>query len=103
MTSLTSLLLSRTQLQGSVPDLGLLTNLRALWLDNNGLVGALPSSLSSLTALTDLMLQGNKGLSGAIPDLSKLTNLQRVSLTVQDAAAAPSQCPAGNFSSTSTP
>ncbi len=50
-----------------------------LELDDNNLVGTLPSELRSLTSLTSLMLSENK-LSGNIPNLSGLSQLEHLDL-----------------------
>ncbi|KAG8090788.1 hypothetical protein GUJ93_ZPchr0011g27338 [Zizania palustris] len=51
----------------------------SLSLLDQGLTGTLPSSLSTLTALKELQLQGN-ALSGAVPSLAGMGSLTRLSL-----------------------
>ncbi|KAG8089778.1 hypothetical protein GUJ93_ZPchr0011g27997 [Zizania palustris] len=51
----------------------------SLSLPNQGLTGTLPASLSTLTALKDLQLQGN-ALSGAFPSLAGMGSLTRLAL-----------------------
>ena len=65
-----------TGLRGEVPpELGSLTALRALSLENNRLSGEIPQELGNLTALQALNLRDNR-LSGEIPsELSNLINL----------------------------
>jgi len=51
-----------------------------LYLDNNALIGSLPSSLKELTALVELNLSNNK-LTGSIPSsLDALTTLEQLLL-----------------------
>ncbi|CAN6908847.1 unnamed protein product [Brassica oleracea] len=59
-----------------LPDFGKLTNLESLYLSYMGLVGEIPSSVSSLNRLTDLRLFGNE-LTGSV---SPLLNLSKLSL-----------------------
>jgi len=64
------------QLTGSIPtELGNLTNLVSLWLDDNQLEGAIPADLGNLTNLNYLYLNSNQ-LTGSIPaTLENLENL----------------------------
>eukprot|EP00253_Pinus_taeda_P010018 PITA_10018 len=70
--------LSGRNLRGSVPeDIGHLTALVTVSLDNNHLIGSLPD-FSRLTMLERLHLQNNR-LNGSLPDwLSKLKNLKEL-------------------------
>jgi Leucine-rich repeat (LRR) protein len=72
----TVLNLAYNGLSGAIPtQLGSLSNLTSLDLANNGLSGAIPTELGSLSNLTSLDL-ANNGLSGAIPtELGSLSNL----------------------------
>ncbi|KAI5063543.1 hypothetical protein GOP47_0022090 [Adiantum capillus-veneris] len=66
LTSLTEIYMDGNDLQGEIPDLGALTNLKVLDLSNNGLHGSIPDSLATLKNLKVLNLQNNN-LSGEIP------------------------------------
>eukprot|EP00253_Pinus_taeda_P024054 PITA_24054 len=70
--------LSGRNLRGSIPeDIGHLTALVTVSLDNNHLIGSLPN-FSRLTMLERLHLQNNR-LNGSLPDwLSKLKNLKEL-------------------------
>lgn len=73
--------LSRTELSGSIPDLGNLTALTSLAMTGIFLTGSIPTSLSSLTALTSLDLTMNS-LTGAIPDgIGDLTSLVQLRMS----------------------
>lgn len=62
------------------PEIGQLTCLKKLYLNNNFLRGRLPDTLGKLTALTDLRLQYNQ-FTGDIPSsLGNLVNLTRLQL-----------------------
>ena len=69
-------------LQGSIPaELGSLSNLESLTLNNNALTGPIPTELGSLTALRYLLLGGNE-LTGPIPtELGNLSNLENLFLS----------------------
>ena len=75
-TGLTSLILDRNFLSGSIPiELWNLTNLQRLILYNNSLSGAIPSEIGNLINLTALDIHGNP-FGGTIPDeLWSLTHL----------------------------
>ena len=77
----TNLLLSETQLSGSIPKgLGQLSALTKLWLNNNQLSGSIPKGLGQLSALTELQLYGNQ-MSGRIPKgLGRLSALKDLKL-----------------------
>ena len=69
------------QLSGTIPpELGNLSNLRILRLENNQLTGAIPPELGRLSNLTHLWLYDNQ-LSGTIPpELGNLSNLENLYL-----------------------
>ena len=78
----TKLYLNNNKLSGTIPpELGTLTNLRYLLLnENNQLSGTIPAELGSLTNLKQLILRVNQ-LSGTIPpELGNLTKLERLYL-----------------------
>ena len=77
----TGLYLYGNRLSGSIPsELGSLTNLGTLRLDNNRLSGPIPTELGGLTNLGILDLGDNR-LSGPVPaELGGLTNLTTLSL-----------------------
>jgi len=59
--------LGSNQLTGSIPpEIGSLTNLTSLYLDDNQLTGEIPSEIGNLTNLRTLYLAVNQ-LTGAIP------------------------------------
>ena len=74
----TRLSLGHNNLNGTLPDLRALANLKKLWLGSNFLHGPLPD-LSGLAELADLSLHRNE-LSGPLPDLSLLFKLRRIEL-----------------------
>ena len=68
LTNLTYLRLDDNQLTGPIPpEIGNLTNLTYLILESNQLTGEIPSEIGNLTNLTRLYLDDNQ-LSGIIPD-----------------------------------
>ncbi|MFQ6633061.1 hypothetical protein Gotur_011611, partial [Gossypium turneri] len=68
LSSLTSLDLENNRLTGDIPSsLGNLKNLQFLTLSMNNLTGTIPSSISDLPKLISLLLDGND-LSGQVPD-----------------------------------
>ena len=77
LTNLTSLALNQNRLTGSIPStLGNLTELDELNLFDNMLTGSIPATLGSLSKVRRLYLYRNQ-LTGAIPPaLGNLTNLQ---------------------------
>ncbi|GAU49754.1 hypothetical protein TSUD_43410 [Trifolium subterraneum] len=79
VSSLQELWLRSNQISGTLPDLSILTSLRMLELVNNKLNGEIPTTIGSLTELSDLVLWGNS-LEGIVceshfTNLSKLENL----------------------------
>ncbi len=64
---------SNNQLTGSIPSLTGLTNLQYFYVNNNTLTGPIPA-LTGLTNLRDFLVYYND-LSGSIPSLAGLTNL----------------------------
>ena len=77
----TSLLLSRLGLNGTIPaKLAELTHLRVLDLSSNRLTGAIPGELGQLANLVELRLRSNQ-LTGTIPEeLGQLTSLAELGL-----------------------
>ncbi|XP_059066744.1 putative leucine-rich repeat receptor-like serine/threonine-protein kinase At2g14440 [Cryptomeria japonica] len=72
LTALTnSNLLGNNKFSGSIPDLSTLKNLTSLQLQNNQLVGDIPSWLEKLPLLNELFLQNNKLDGDVPPDLVK--------------------------------
>ena len=81
LTKLEWVSLNQNQLTGEIPpELGSLANLERLRLYNNQLTGEIPAELGRLTNLEHLRLDGNQ-LSGEIPaELGRLTNLEHLRL-----------------------
>ena len=77
LTNLRALSLSNNQLTGEIPSsIGNLTNLEILSLGNNELIGSIPSEIGNLTNLYTLSLRYNQ-LTGEIPsEIGNLTNLR---------------------------
>jgi hypothetical protein len=73
-----SLQLHHNNLTGSIPpELSLLTDLEAILLNKNSVMGTIPSVMCSLAQLTHLDLEDNL-LDGTVPpELSRLTSLER--------------------------
>ena len=69
-------------MSGEIPsELGNLTSLEDLWLDDNQLSGEIPSELGNLTSLGWLSVYSNQ-LSGGIPtELGNLTSLEQLTLS----------------------
>ncbi len=89
LTSLQWLYLDRNGLEGSIPpELGNLVRLRSLSLRENELTGRLPPELGDMAALRLLYLGNNAGLSGALPSgLTTLDTLEELLLTGTDLCA----------------
>ena len=89
LSKLKRLSLNDGRLSGTIPpELGKLTELETLSLSKNRLSGAIPSELGNLTALTHLSLYDND-LNGAIPsELGNLTSLTHLSLFDNDLSGA---------------
>ncbi len=81
LTALSYLRLNNNALTGDIPpELGDLVNLENLQLYSNALTGPIPTELRSLTALRSLSLGGNE-LTGPVPtELGNLTNLENLQL-----------------------
>lgn len=77
LSNMWTLYLDRNQLTGAVPpELGLLTRLQSLSAMQNRLAGPLPPELGGMTSLRRLHLTGNPALAGALPSgLTALDNL----------------------------
>ena len=85
----TELELITNNLTGEIPrELGGLTNLDRLLLNNNNLTGEIPRELGGLTNLTDLQLGGSRrgsGLAGEIPrELGSLSRLEILVLNLNN-------------------
>ena len=81
LTHLTSLRIQDNELTGPIPpELGALVNLTNLELSRNALTGRIPRELGSLINLTNLYLGGNY-LTGSIPpELGSMTHLRNLDL-----------------------
>ena len=81
LSNLKALDLSRNQFTGTIPaELGNLSNLIQLWLHENKLSGPIPAELGGLSELEVLILARNQ-LTGTIPqELGNLTKLERLFL-----------------------
>ncbi len=74
------------RLKGTIPtELGQLTSLTSLDLNNNRLTGTIPTELGKLISLEKLDFRGNERMSGSIPtELGQLTSLTSLDLCVND-------------------
>ena len=74
-------------IQGTLPpEIGVLTNLKWLFLNGNEIRGAIPDTITQLDSLEDLWLDENQ-LGGSIPeDIGNMTNLQYLALDSNDIA-----------------
>ena len=81
LTSLRDLRLNNNALTGGIPpELGNLVDLRRLYLGSNALTGSIPAELAGLSRLQGLQL-GNNKLTGSIPpELGSLANLAWLNL-----------------------
>ena len=81
LSELSSLYLDDNQLQGEIPaEIGNLINLDGIFIRNNQLSGEIPSELGNLSNLTHLVLDDNH-LEGEIPpEIGGLSNLRNLSL-----------------------
>lgn len=80
LTNLRELLLSRTNIKGTIPtEIGALTHMKNLEFYGNGLEGAIPSSFENLTNLRRLDIFSNF-LEGPIDFITKLPNFEVVHL-----------------------
>ncbi|GAU49749.1 hypothetical protein TSUD_43360 [Trifolium subterraneum] len=78
VSSLQVLELSNNQISGMLPDLSILPSLRELYLSYNKLNGEIPTTIGSITELSDLVLSGNS-LEGIVCE-SHFTNLSKLEL-----------------------
>ena len=72
------LVAGETDMGSTAPDLSSLMSLTTLWMNENGLTGAVPVA-NIPASVTSLNLKGN-ALSGTIPDMSSLNNLRYLRL-----------------------
>ena len=72
------LIIGETDMDSTAPDLSSLMSLTTLWMNENGLTGAVPVA-NIPASVTSLNLKGNM-LSGTIPDMSSLVNLRYLRL-----------------------
>ncbi|KAH7431876.1 hypothetical protein KP509_08G070900 [Ceratopteris richardii] len=85
-SGLTTLILTRTNLSGPIPDfLGNLTNLQELRMSYNNFVGGIPASFKNLLQLSRLELNNNGGnLSGPIDVVAEMPSLAVLWLHVNE-------------------
>jgi Leucine-rich repeat (LRR) protein len=87
LTLLEALTLEDNQLTALPPEIGKLTKLRTLWLNNNQLT-ALPPEIGQLTELETLSLDSNQ-LTALPPEIGKLTKLRTLWLDNNQLTALP--------------
>ena len=82
LSSLKQLVLENNQLSGSIPaELGNLSTIEVLDLSENQLSGSIPAELGNLSSLINLYLQGNQ-LTGSIPaELGNLSTIEVLNLS----------------------
>jgi len=82
LSSLQELWLSYNEISGTLPDLSIFSFLRQLYLDNNKLIGEIPTSIRSLTELDHLDLRGNF-FEGVVSEFhfTNLSKLKRLDLS----------------------
>ncbi len=82
LTNLERVILNNNELTGSIPpEIGNLTNLESLEVANNQLTGSIPSEIENLNNLVHLHLEGNQ-LTGSIPsEIGNLLNLSWVDIS----------------------
>ncbi|MDE0248206.1 MAG: Ig-like domain-containing protein [Gammaproteobacteria bacterium] len=80
LAGLTTLLLYGNDLTGAIPpELGNLVSLRTLWLENNDLTGAIPPELGRMSSLRQLNLTNNFSMAGSLPtELTALSQLEEL-------------------------
>ena len=81
LSRLQGLLLNDNQLRGGIPpELGNLSDVKVLLLNNNNLRGEIPPELGDMDQMEELFLQNNN-LSGEIPgELGQLSNLEQLNI-----------------------
>ena len=80
LASLRSLWLSGNDLSGPIPpELGNLASLRSLFLYNNALTGPIPPEIGRMSSLWQLLLTNNSGMAGSLPtELTALGQLEEL-------------------------
>ena len=81
LTNLDALYLQNNRLTGAIPaELGALPNLRQLLLSSNDLTGPIPTELGNLTNLEELWLHYNWGLTEPLPQGLRSSSLERLDI-----------------------
>ncbi|HTJ48152.1 MAG TPA: hypothetical protein VL443_01780 [Cyclobacteriaceae bacterium] len=76
MPALQNMYIYNTNVGGAIPQQIVLPQIKLIYLYRNKISGTLPASLSTLTTLTNLAIEGNPSLTGPIPtDIGNLTHL----------------------------